>query len=166
MSVTLDGNVLFDQQDLEIQQGSFSRSSLEKSIAGLDGVLSIDLGRRSRVITQKGVIMAQSKAAMDKQIAAISAFLDGDTHTLSTKAGLLFNNLRMDVLNSAMSAPAASASLSITKLFTHNWFNSIFSPPIYWGVLKGRHNVTYQFRHRISESVWNSLRYLRQTAVP
>ncbi len=97
MSVTLDGNVLFDQQDLEIQQGSFSRSSLEKSIAGLDGVLSIDLGRRSRVITQKGVIMAQSKAAMDKQIAAISAFLDGDTHTLLTEAGLLFDNLRMDV---------------------------------------------------------------------
>lgn len=41
--------------------------------------------------------MAQSKISLDKQIAAISAFLGGETHTLSTKAGLLFDNLRMDV---------------------------------------------------------------------
>jgi hypothetical protein len=97
MSVNLDGQALFDQQNLEIQQGSYKRASLEKSMPGLDGVLSIDLGRRSRVITQKGVLQAKSRASLNKRIAEISAFLDGDTHKLVTSSGQQFDNLRMDV---------------------------------------------------------------------
>lgn len=34
MSVILDGNVLFDQHDLEIQQGSFSRSRWRSLLPG------------------------------------------------------------------------------------------------------------------------------------
>jgi hypothetical protein len=104
MSVALDGQDLFDEQDLEFELGSISRSSIEKAVPGLDGVLSINLGQRSRQITQKGMLQAKSRLHLDRRIAAISAFIDGDTHKLEIRCGGLvtdtgrqFDNLRMDV---------------------------------------------------------------------
>ena len=97
MSATLDGQILFDKQQLEIEQGSTSRKSIERAAPGLDGVLSIDMGGRSRKIVQKGVLRTKSKAQMDEKISAISAYMDGDTHTLVTDSGEELDNLRMDV---------------------------------------------------------------------
>lgn len=97
MSVTLDGQMLFDEQDFQIEQSSISRGSMEKTVLGLDGVLSIDLGRRSREVKQKGTLQAKSRLSMDKKISAISTFMDGDTHKLVTDSGEEFDNLRMDV---------------------------------------------------------------------
>jgi hypothetical protein len=97
MSVTLDGQIQFDEQDFQIQQGSFNRASMEKAVPGLDGVLNIDLGQRNRVITQKGVLQTKSRTSLDKRIANISAFMDGDTHKLVTNIGRQLDNLRMDV---------------------------------------------------------------------
>ena len=97
MSVTLDGQVLFDQQQLEIEAGSFSRNSIEAAVPGLDGVLSVDLGRRGRKIKQKGVLRAKSRSQMNNRIGAISAYMDGDVHTLVTGSNEEFGNLRMDV---------------------------------------------------------------------
>ena len=97
MSVTLDGQSLFDEQELEIQPGSFSRDSIERAVPGLDGVLSIDLGGRSREIRQRGVLRAKSRLQMSERISAISAFMDGDTHVLVTGSGEEFDNLRIDV---------------------------------------------------------------------
>jgi hypothetical protein len=97
MKVTLDGHFLFDEQDLEIQPGSFNRASMERNVPGLNGVLSIDLGQRSREIKQKGVLQAKSRTSLDKRIAAVSAFIDGDTHKLVTEIGQQFDNLRIDV---------------------------------------------------------------------
>lgn len=96
MGVTLDGQNLFDEQQLEILPGSLSRDSIERSVAGLDGVLSIDLGERGRKIKQTGVLQAKSRAQMNEKISAISAYIDGDTHTLITDNGTSINNLRMD----------------------------------------------------------------------
>jgi len=97
MSVTLDGQSLFDEQQLEIEPGSVSRGSIERTVPGLDGVLSIDLGRRGRKIKQRGVLRAKSRSQMDDRISVISAYMDGDTHTLVTSSGKEFDNLRMDV---------------------------------------------------------------------
>lgn len=97
MSTTLDGQRLFDQQQLEIELESTGRDSLERSIAGLDGVLSIDIGQRGRVVKQKGALRAPTATQMDERINAISAFLDGDTHTLVTKDGQTIENVRVDV---------------------------------------------------------------------
>ncbi len=96
MNVTLDGQNLFEKQ-LEIEPGSPGRDSIEKKVAGLDGILSIDLGARSRTIKQKGVLRTKSRAELTARLDAISAFIDGDTHTLATQTGLQFDNLRMDV---------------------------------------------------------------------
>ena len=101
MSVTLDGQPLFDEQQLEIEPGSSSRDSIERAMPGLDGVLSIDLGGRSRPIRQKGVLRVRSRAELNDKIGEISAFMDGDTHTLVTGSGEEFHDVRMDVFNTS-----------------------------------------------------------------
>lgn len=95
--ITLDGQNLFDEQPAEIEAGSNRRDSIEKTVAGLDGVLSIDLGRRGRKIKQTGLLRAKSRQQMDEKIKAISAFMDGGAHTLKLNSGDLFEDLRMDV---------------------------------------------------------------------
>jgi len=97
MNITLDGQDLFDEQKLEIETSSIKRASMERAMPGLDGVLSIDLGQRSRQVKQKGVLRAKSKTQMDTKIGVISAYMDGDTHTLTRSDGQSFDNLRMDV---------------------------------------------------------------------
>lgn len=96
MKVTLDAQMLFDEQALEISPGSFSRDSIERTVPGLDGVLSIDLGRRGRKIKQTGTLRAKSRAQMDERISIIAAFMDGNTHTLITSSCREYANLRMD----------------------------------------------------------------------
>ena len=41
MSATFDGQKLFDEQDLNIEQDSIGRDSIERTVPGLDGILSI-----------------------------------------------------------------------------------------------------------------------------
>jgi len=101
MSVSLDGQALFDEQQLEIEPGSFSRDSIERAVPGLDGVLSIDLGGRGRQIRQKGVLRTRSKAELNDKIDAISAFMDGDTHTLGIGSDREFGDVRMDSFNTS-----------------------------------------------------------------
>ena len=96
MSATIDGQTLFDEHQLKIETGSFSRDSIERRMPGLDGVLSIDLGRRGRKIRQKGTLRAKSRTQMNERVNAISALADGDTHTLVTGSGETLDNLRMD----------------------------------------------------------------------
>ncbi|MHC4116003.1 MAG: hypothetical protein ACYSWO_00705 [Planctomycetota bacterium] len=96
MSVTIDGQMLFDEHQFEIEVGSFSRDSIERRMPGLDGVLSIDLGRRGRKIRQKGTLRAKSRMQMNERVNAISALADGDTHTLVEESGETLDNLRMD----------------------------------------------------------------------
>ena len=96
MKATLDAQMLFDEQTLDISAGSFSRDSIERTIPGLDGMISIDLGRRGRKIKQTGTLRDKSRARLDERISRIAEFMDGDTHTLTTGSGREFANLRMD----------------------------------------------------------------------
>jgi hypothetical protein len=96
MRVTLDGQAVFDEQELALTVGSAGRATLERSVAGLDGVLSIDLGARSRRIRQTGVLHAAGRTAMNARINAVAAFLDGRTHTLTTADSRVYDNLRVD----------------------------------------------------------------------
>jgi len=104
---TLDGQILFDQQQLEVEPDSISRACVEKAISGLDGLLSIDLGKRSRKVRQKGTLRAQSRSQMQGRINAIAAYMDGDTHTLMIGSQQPFENLRMDVFKITDQRPSA-----------------------------------------------------------
>ncbi len=96
MSVTLDGQNLFDEQQLEIEQDSLNRGSIERAVAGLDGVLSVDMGGRTRKIRQRGTLRAKSRTQMNDKINVISAYMDGNTHTLVSNECKKNDNLRMD----------------------------------------------------------------------
>lgn len=96
MKVKLDTQMLFDEQALEISADSFSRDSIQRTVPGLDGVLSIDLGQRGRKVKQTGTLRAKSRTQLDERISRIAAFMDGNTHTLTTGNGRGFANLRMD----------------------------------------------------------------------
>lgn len=109
MSTTLDGQSIFDEQQLEIELGSVNRASMERTVPGLDGVLSVDLGGRSRVIKQKGVLRVKSRLQMNDRIGLISAYMDGKTHTLVTNRGEEFDNLRMGVFKAGNQRPEGSS---------------------------------------------------------
>jgi len=96
MGVTLDGQELFDEQESKIEAESACRDSVERTVAGLDGVLSIDMGGRGRKVRQTGVLRAASRSQMEARIKTISAYMDGDTHKLVGGNGEKFDNLRMD----------------------------------------------------------------------
>ena len=101
MKTTLDEQILFDEQTVEISADSFSRDSIERTVPSLNGVLSIDLGLRGRKIRQIGTIRAKSRTQLNERINKITAFMDGDTHTLVTSSGREFANLRMDSFKTA-----------------------------------------------------------------
>jgi hypothetical protein len=96
MGVTLDGQEVFDGAGPEIEVGSVGRDSVDRAVAGLDGVVSIDLGGRGRKVKQRGVLRARSKSELDRRISEVSVYMDGDTHKLVTDSGDEFDNLRMD----------------------------------------------------------------------
>jgi hypothetical protein len=95
----LDGVKLFGEAEEEIEVGSFVRECVERAVAGLDGVMSIDLGGRGRKIRQKGEIRARSREELNGKVEAISALVDGRTHTLTTSQGEIFENVRVDSVN-------------------------------------------------------------------
>lgn len=96
MRATLDGQDIFAGLDFKIQVGTLRRSNIEKTVCGLDGVVSIDLGSRGRVIKQNGTLNAVSHKDMQCKIDAINAFIDGSSHTLMTDKGEVFDYLRID----------------------------------------------------------------------
>jgi hypothetical protein len=96
VSVTLDGQALFDEQNLQVTVGSHARRSIERNVCGLDGMLSVDLGRQARRIRQTGTLRAVSEAAMRRRIDNITGFIDGDAHVLVTADGGRYANVRMD----------------------------------------------------------------------
>ena len=88
MSTTLDGQKLFDEQELRIEIGSHKRDSIERAAPMLDGVISIDLGRRCRSIKQTGSLRAKSRQELNERVLAISNMLIIESGT--------YQNLRMD----------------------------------------------------------------------
>ncbi len=125
MSVTLDGQAIFDEQGLTLSVDSPSRSSIERAVAGLDGLLSIDLGTRARQIRQTGTLRAAGRAAMRSRIQAIAQFIDGREHTLVAADGQAFGRLRMDSFKKLTEYPAgpgvvAEYEITYTQLGGHS----------------------------------------------
>jgi len=96
MDATLDGERLFGAGEVEIAVGSIRRDAVTRAMPGLDGVLSIDMGRRGREIRQRGCLRAPSRSALKVKKDAIAAYMDGETHTLVTGGGEQFSDLRID----------------------------------------------------------------------
>ena len=94
MAAVLDSTIRFEQLGLEV--GSRVRDSIKRSISGVDGVLSIDLGMREREITVKGLLRAVSVELLFAREDAIAELIDGQMHILESANGTEFRNLRID----------------------------------------------------------------------
>jgi hypothetical protein len=94
MNAAFDGTVLFEQLDLTV--GSWERSALEKSAVGVDGVVSVDLGKRAREVVVRGLVRAFSDQRLMIRLDAVRALADGACHTLAVSDGRYFDRLRVD----------------------------------------------------------------------
>ena len=81
-SATLDGQELFSSGPGELICESWPRETLRRGFSGLGGEILLDLGRRSRHITQQGFMRADTVESLQSQIAVIEAKADGMAHTL------------------------------------------------------------------------------------
>jgi len=96
VKTTLDGQSLFDEQGLRLEVASPARACIERAVCGLDGTISIDLGKRARQIHQTGVLRASARSALYARTDAIAVFIDGGTHTLRAADGQQYDHVRVD----------------------------------------------------------------------
>jgi hypothetical protein len=92
----LDDKVIFDEESFELEVRSPQRSIIQRSAAGLDGQVSIDLGLRGRKLVQKGELRARNQAELRKRIGEIDELIDGSLHTLRCLDGRVFENLLIE----------------------------------------------------------------------
>jgi len=91
-----------DQQDLfgsgphTILVAAPQRQLARRSFAGLDGEMVLDMGLRTRQITQRGRLQAQSAADLATLIADIEATLDGQLHDLTDNHGRQHSNVLVE----------------------------------------------------------------------
>lgn len=94
MRGVLDNMIAIEDTSVEVE--SWERDSIDRSVAGLDGILSIDLGMRGREILQKGILRAASGEGLSEKIASVQVLMDGKSHTLSFDDGREFADIRID----------------------------------------------------------------------
>ena len=94
-----DGNELFGKGEHSLGVRSWRREGLDYGFAGLDGVVSVDLGRRERKIKQRGWMTAESVGALMRQVEAISGYIDGQGYELVDRRGVCYGQVRMDSFN-------------------------------------------------------------------
>lgn len=96
MRAVLDDKIFFPETLFELEVKSPQRNIIQRSAAGLDGQVNIDLGFRTRKIVQKGELRAGNQAELQKQIDEINGLIDGKLHILRSPDGRFFGNLLID----------------------------------------------------------------------
>ena len=99
MRVWIDGEVKIDEAAFEA--GSVRRGVVERSVGGLDGVGSIDLGGRGRDISVEGILRAASGKGLDCFTDMIEAKMDGGVCVLSVDDSREFSDVRIDVFETS-----------------------------------------------------------------
>jgi hypothetical protein len=97
MKAVLD-EIVFNEESFELEIKSPQRSVIQRSAAGLDGQVGIDLGLRERKLVQKGVLRAKNQRELQQRIDAINEIIDGNLHTLKCPNGRIFENLLIEEL--------------------------------------------------------------------
>ena len=91
-----DGKELFGKGEQTLQVQSWRREGVDYGFAGLDGVVSVDLGRRERKLKQQGWLTAESVGALMRQMEEISGYIDGQGYELVDGGGIGYRRVRMD----------------------------------------------------------------------
>jgi hypothetical protein len=93
---TLDDEALFSSGPHAVTAGSPTRRVVDQTFNGLASSLVLDLGDGPREILQTGVLSAASAEALAVLEAAIEAFVDGRTYTLTTPEGADYPHCRLE----------------------------------------------------------------------
>ena len=96
MRASIDDRIFFDGNSFELDVQSPQKNVIQKSAAGLDGQISIDMGLRRRKIVQKGELRAAGSAKLQKVIDEINETVDGSLHVLKSPDGRIFENLLVE----------------------------------------------------------------------
>jgi hypothetical protein len=117
MKATIDGTIEFEQLGLQVE--SFSRDTVERAVAGLDGKVSIDLGRRGRQLQQRGILRAASSETLRSSVESFSGLVDGNVHSLVLEDGRRYDDLRIDAFKvEAETHGGAGSSCSFEVRYT------------------------------------------------
>jgi hypothetical protein len=95
MQVLIDGNSLFDR-DARIESGPETEQVLEKSSPGLDGIVSISMGRRKRSLKQTGTLRALGRAGLENRKECIRALVGSGDHRIVSEQTSPLMNVRID----------------------------------------------------------------------
>jgi len=90
---------------------------VDRGFAGLDGVLSVDLGRRERKFKQRGCLTARNVAALTEMLGDISAYIDGQDYELVDQQGVRYGQVRMDVFT--LTGPISKGSQASCEYEIH-----------------------------------------------
>ena len=93
---SFSGENLFTSGPSEFIFGSWERKTQRRGFAGVDGEIVLDLGLRSRQITQVGRLRANSAGELQGLLDDINALCDGSMHTLINNYGQSFANVIME----------------------------------------------------------------------
>ncbi|MHC4981548.1 MAG: hypothetical protein ACYTF6_00055 [Planctomycetota bacterium] len=87
---SLDGQDLFGSGPHSIRPETWSRAVQYRGFAGINGLLTLDMGLRSRRINQTGRLQAATTSAIHAIVSEIEAKLDGGIHTLTDDLGFTY----------------------------------------------------------------------------
>lgn len=94
MWAAIDDSIFIDQQSL--RAGSAKRDAPLRSAPGVNGLLSLELGWRGRMLHQRGTVRAASRAGLRKIITRLQGLIGGEPVTLRTADGRYFSDLRIE----------------------------------------------------------------------
>lgn len=95
--VRIDDEPLLASGPHAITVGQFKRRRIDRTFAGIDGVVSIDLGAGGRAIAIAGRLVASDRDGLLDQMAALSALnASAGLHTLQVGDGRTFANVRLE----------------------------------------------------------------------
>lgn len=123
MNAVLDDKIIFDLTSFELEVKSAQRSIFQRSAAGLDGQVSIDLGLRARKITQKGELRAKNQTELQNKTDEINELINGDLHILKCPDGGVFENL---LIEDFQTAPSISGGAHISCQYTITYLQQVY----------------------------------------
>lgn len=111
----IDDTIQFEQTSFNAD--TWSRDCDDRSVVGLNGVVSVDMGLRTRRIVQKGLLRSISKDTLSGIISNIAELIDGSEHTVNLEDGRSFEHLRIESVDfdqPQTSGTGAACSFKIT----------------------------------------------------
>lgn len=117
MWTKIDKTIKLEHEELQID--SWVRFAAERSAPGLDGVITVDYGMRSRRIIQWCIIRAASESSLQDALNAVVDLIDGKEHAVTLENGAYYGCLRVDSVSSEKNRQSgAGVSCKIEIIYT------------------------------------------------